>query len=368
MDQAQQEAPLRQQLLQAQVTQAGTSNQLNEQQLQDLRELHDTRSIVFGALGVKPFLDSNNTQGAVEYLTARRNQIKARGGDTSDTDQVIAQLTAGDTAGALQNIDQALTMGQQLGLLKPGAQQPDNVQSLIAAGYKPNTPEFRDALFKLEGRDNAITPYQQAQLGIDEQKLALEREKLARGEGGKPPAGYRYTPDGNLEFIPGGPADKNAQPKHNLPTEGQAKANAFTKEIEAGLKDMDKALADMDPEAAKAGNPRKAPGATGQIAASLPLIGGDTARNIVSSQAEQRYYNGLKRVVTAKLRADSGATITQSEIDQQFDQYMPKFWDSDEVIKQKRDGLNVLLESVRSRGSTPAPNDEPAPEWGIKKL
>lgn len=41
-----------------------------------------------------------------------------------------------------------------------------------------------------------------------EQSNAIRRDTLAQGN--KPPAGYRYTPDGRLEPIPGGPADINA--------------------------------------------------------------------------------------------------------------------------------------------------------------
>lgn len=37
---------------------------------------------------------------------------------------------------------------------------------------------------------------------------ARGRDTIAQGN--KPPAGYRYTPDGNLETIPGGPADQKA--------------------------------------------------------------------------------------------------------------------------------------------------------------
>ena len=37
------------------------------------------------------------------------------------------------------------------------------------------------------------------------------RARDALAQGGKPPAGYRYKPDGNLEMIPGGPADGKQQ-------------------------------------------------------------------------------------------------------------------------------------------------------------
>jgi hypothetical protein len=48
-----------------------------------------------------------------------------------------------------------------------------------------------------------------AELGLKQQELAM---------GGKPPPGYRWTPEGNLAAIPGGPGDKlsEAQTKQVL--------------------------------------------------------------------------------------------------------------------------------------------------------
>lgn len=51
----------------------------------------------------------------------------------------------------------------------------------------------------------AITPYQQAQLDL------TRRGQNASASGVRaPPAGYRWTPEGNLEAVPGGPADIRA--------------------------------------------------------------------------------------------------------------------------------------------------------------
>lgn len=193
------EAPLRQQLLEAQVKGAGAQNQLTEAQLQELKDSHDMKSIVYGALSVKPLLENGNTDGALAALMARREQIRARGGNTADTDEVISQLQSGDAKGALANLNSAISLGTQMGILKQGPQQPDNVQSLIAAGYKPNTPEFRDALFKLEGRDTSMTPYQSAQIAIDQEKNRIERDKLNQGPDG--PQTFKQATQLRNEFI-----------------------------------------------------------------------------------------------------------------------------------------------------------------------
>jgi hypothetical protein len=90
------------------------------------------------------------------------------------------------------------------------------------------------------------------------ERLRLEIAKIGMA-GGKPPPGYRHTPDGNLEAIPGGPADTKLQGQFNQDT--------------AALSSMTN---DMDRLAAEANRLKTHPGltkATGGMAA-VPLIGG----------------------------------------------------------------------------------------------
>lgn len=47
-------------------------------------------------------------------------------------------------------------------------------------------------------------------LGVAQQRLAMDRLALDSGATGKAPQGYRFKPDGSLEAIPGGPADIKA--------------------------------------------------------------------------------------------------------------------------------------------------------------
>lgn len=61
-----------------------------------------------------------------------------------------------------------------------------------------------------------------------QQKLAEAKMRLMdvqsqnAGMGNKAPAGYRYTPDGNMEAIPGGPADAKARLKDEMKATGAA--------------------------------------------------------------------------------------------------------------------------------------------------
>lgn len=333
------EAPFRQRLLEAQTSDAELQNtNAKQQQLQD-----EDRSVMLGSAAIQQFLNRNDVAGAKAYLTQRKAQLSQLGLNTAHTDQAL-QLIDQDPNQLKTMVDANVDIGTRLGVFGKAAAPTNEQQNLHALGYTEGTPEYSQAFQRLYGKPdpNTITPYQQAQLNMESAKLAWEREKAAKGEGAKPPSGYRANSDGSLSFIPGGPADPNAQPKHNLPTEGQAKANAFVKEMEA-------ALVDIDAARAEAGSAE--PGLLTQAAGNLPLIG-KTARALVSSPAEQKYLNGMRRFITAKLRADSGATITQGEINEQLDQTLPKLTDSAEVVAQKRAALDILVESVRSRGTS----------------
>ena len=66
------------------------------------------------------------------------------------------------------------------------------------------------------------------QAAYQRESLNLRRDTLAQGN--KPPAGYRYTPDGNLEQIPGGPAD--------LKRQAQLEGGGTVDTVVADLRDM----------------------------------------------------------------------------------------------------------------------------------
>ena len=71
--------------------------------------------------------------------------------------------------------------------------------------------------------------YRQQLLELRRMGLAIQESK--GGVGGKVPMGYRYTPEGNLEPIPGGPAD--------------AKANAAAEQKAVGAAGLDTTLATL---------------------------------------------------------------------------------------------------------------------------
>ena len=71
----------------------------------------------------------------------------------------------------------------------------------------------------------------------DNQKLALAREgKSVEAKPAKAPTGYRYTKDGDLEPIPGGPADDKVKGKYNQDTQSLATVEDNLTRLEAQAK------------------------------------------------------------------------------------------------------------------------------------
>ncbi len=79
----------------------------------ELSEQSRINSVVKGALDVQGLPPAQQ----LTRLTARRNALASNNIDTTDTDEVISLLQAGDSAGANQLIEQAVKAGQGLGVI-----------------------------------------------------------------------------------------------------------------------------------------------------------------------------------------------------------------------------------------------------------
>ncbi len=136
---------------------------------------------------------------------------------------------------------------------------------------------------------------------------------------GKPPAGYRQTDGGNLEFIPGGPADpatNNRQVKYN---EGQTKAANFGRM----MTEAEKLIGEQ-------ANPM---GFWGQLRENLAP---EAVNNQMRSPEQQTYRQAADQWIRAKLRKESGATITPEESEGEFRTFFPAPGDGPEVVAQKK--------------------------------
>lgn len=140
------------------------------------------------------------------------------------------------------------------------------------------------------------------------------------GEGGpsKPPAGYRWTPDGNLEAIPGGPAGKlspEQAAKVQLVQQGQRNAAEFAQMLFPDGKNVDRTL-------------------LATMAVRAPGTDGRTAYSLV--------YDAIE----AKLRAESGAAVPESEVQRMSKRLVPSVMDNDETIRTKMRMLDAFLQGA----------------------
>lgn len=164
-------------------------NQLSEQQIAesklktlDAREQSRLKSVILGSAELKNYLESNDVAGAKNFLVNRKANLQKRiaagdNVDTTETDEALQMLDS--NPGQLkQNVDHITKFGQQLGVL--------------------SDPRVNEADLNLK---KAQANYYN------------RRDSSGIGPGGsRAPVGYRYTPDGNLEAIKGGPYDKQDKP------------------------------------------------------------------------------------------------------------------------------------------------------------
>lgn len=185
----------------------------------------------------------------------------------------------------------------------------------------------------LSSAANSMTPGETARVGIDRERLELDRKKLAQD---KVPSGYRAGPNGTLVAIPGGPGDPSNKP----PTEFQGKSAAFG----ARAEQADKVLRELDGQYSPAGINAK------NAVSDIWGIGGalGTAGNKLMSDASQRADQAQRDFVNAVLRQESGAAIGAGEFDNARKQYFPQAGDSAAVIKQKAANRALAIRGLQS--------------------
>lgn len=132
------------------------------------------------------------------------------------------------------NIGSAL-MGQQQRQAESAEQRAFRSQEAQAAREaRAHELQQRLADQRIQGAERLAAQKELQQMQIDarreiaEQSNALRRDIAGQtaAQGAKPPPGYRQTPEGNLEAIPGGPADQKIQGALNQDTLGLQGATA----------------------------------------------------------------------------------------------------------------------------------------------
>lgn len=115
-------------------------------------------------------------------------------------------------------------------------------------------------------------------------------------------------------------------------TEGELKSVTYGIRAASALKTID----ELESGGYNAANPLD------RSAENMPL------GNAVKSKGGQAYSQAAREFITAILRRDSGATITPTEMDEQYVIYFPVYGDGPDVIKQKREARATAYEALKA--------------------
>lgn len=162
------------------------------------------------------------------------------------------------------------------------------------------------------GETRAIEGYQASR-----QAIAAAGRSTGGGGEGKPPSGYRWTEDGDLVAIKGGPADKPAE------APGAPKPLTPDQAMKASLLE------------------NSARAATNWQAL---VLGENGEYNDIAARAPEAQAL-LRQSISAKLRAESGASITAGEIENETERYMGGLLQSDGTARQRATALTEDLQT-----------------------
>lgn len=160
----------------------------------------------------------------------------------------------------------------------------------------------------------------------------LDAARLKAQMEGKAPPGYRFTGNGNMEAIPGGPADLNVRGNKPL-NDVQSKALQFGTRMQAAGSVLD-------------GLASKGVDQPGLIKRAADVVGMGGAANWTQSGEQQQVEQAQRDFINAVLRRESGAAIADSEFSNARQQYFPQVGDSPEVIAQKRKNREIATSGV----------------------
>lgn len=246
-----------------------------------------------------------------------------------------------------ENLPQTLLGSGDEDLMKQGV-------AMRVAQAKPQQPQI--GRFKTDADGNVLD--------------STTGEIVVKGKGrtSNAPAGYRATPEGDLTFIPGGPADPALKPKgRDQYTELQSKAANFGNmmtEADKALLAMAPKGPDGNPDPTKLENPKNFLGAVRD--GIMPF---EALRNSSTPNDTQAYNQIAKQWIRAKLRKESGAAIGDDEMEQEFRTYFPQYGDGPDVLKQKAAAREqatkgMIAESGGAYGQL-FPQEAPVPEAAI---
>jgi hypothetical protein len=177
---------------------------------------------------------------------------------------------------------------------------------------------------------------------------------------GKPPTGFRWREDGNLEAIPGGPGEKSA----NV-SEGERKSATLLKRLEGSLTQLNTAI---DPKLG--GNPKAAsPELVPSFMRAATFGALEAAPNVMTSPNRQRVEAAQLDILDAALTLGTGAAYTKEQLEGYRKSYFPQLGDSKKTIEDKQARLANVIDAARVAAGRAAPSGSGVSGgWSIQEV
>lgn len=212
---------------------------------------------------------------------------------------------------------------------------------------------------------NNLSAAQQAQDKREAQRLGLSQQEfnLRKWQADNPSLSFQESESGPVAFNPQTGVAKPVKTPAGTPlpggkplTESQSNATAY------GMR-MASAEGTLQ-ELAKTGNLRPA------VISGAPLIGGVAAQSLPTwlggnSDEQQQVKQAKTNFITAVLRKESGAVISDSEFDTEDKKYFPQVNDGPETIKQKENARQLAIKAIKIQAGPGAKNIPTTGGWAV---
>jgi len=331
---------------------------------QDFKLAKDNHAIVQQELGAAAYDPSLSRDGAIAVAQGLVQRGAMRPDMFESFTSSLPQDAAGIKARLLQSVYSQLSAEQLMKAFAPDTKWTDNGQVKTPYESNPNAPGFKapQPVPMLPTPGEVLREKSAAAGRAQSERHFNERKTEASTAAGKPPSGYRYLPNGDLEPITGGPADQKAQATAGLKA--------------AGVADVDSAIAVLrdayDRLDAGGGITNTENGALGNVASSISSsgVGQVVGRALGTNNQSARNDIAMTRpALLAALMKATGMSAKQMDSNAELKLWMATATDPTLDVGSNRRALaNIERKYMGAGGSAPAaptasPQDAQAMEW-----
>jgi hypothetical protein len=257
-----------------------------------------------------------------ESYDAMRTRLASRGHDISD----IPELYDPASHSAVMGLGEQTIYGKEM-----SPRQRADLEKMKAG--------FEERKIGLQGAESRKTNAQSSAAAMQREQFSQQnanyRAQLGADSAGiaKTPTGYRFSPDGSLSPIPGGPADQKVKNANARPVPAAALQGINGNRV--AIKKIDDVIASVRANPSAVGAEQYLPDALRQRLPGKSMSGGITVRAKISD------------IGSALIHDRSGAVVTASEYPR-LKPFIPKSTDTPDAVIQKLQNLRNFAEMESS--------------------